>query len=144
MVRALRICRALRLNKITILFPALMLMVLALPARADRDQSCTLKGGNQRAEYHCPVGFDAIVAGEGTDRCDGSCYAKGDRKALSGALTDLFASRYGMHASGESTITLSQQLEKYGSVRFHAGESIPGGFHLDQEVSFKIRPNEPK
>ena len=67
-----------------ILSTALVSLVAAAPTFADRDQTCKLRGGNQRADYHCPEGFDVVVAGELTDRCDGSGYAKGDSKSLFG------------------------------------------------------------
>jgi hypothetical protein len=102
----------------TAIFWVVLLLVMSIPQlRAERDQTCKLKGGNQEAEYHCPNNFDAVVAGEGTDRCDGACYASNNTASLINALRDILARRFGEEIPPAGLMPLARRLQKEGFVR---------------------------
>jgi hypothetical protein len=59
------------------------------------------------ADYHCPDGYDANVAGEGSARCTGACYKKGD---LASFLTAL---QYHARARNASLLVHDSDLDRY-------------------------------
>jgi hypothetical protein len=68
---------------------------LSIIAVAGQHETCIQKGGQHKAHYHCPDGYEAIIAGEGTYECDGECYIKGDKGSLKKGISRLIERRFG-------------------------------------------------
>ncbi len=129
----------------------LIALLMTVSALGERDQTCHLKGGNQQADYHCPEHYDAVVAGEGTDKCDGSCYATKNIGSLSTALSEIINRRFHLKSLPESFTPLARRLEERGSVRIRAGETLfivqtAAGYTLHQtaptDLTLRVRPDE--
>lgn len=70
----------------------------SIHARGGQHETCIQKGGQYKAHYHCPEGYEAIIAGEGTFECDGECYRKGDKQSLKGAVKRIYERYFGHEA----------------------------------------------
>lgn len=115
----------------------IVVTILVSTLRADRDLSCKLKSGGQ-ADYHCPVNFHAVVAGDNTDRCDGSCYANGDAGGLTAALRDIIVRRFKVESTAPLLARWGQQLQQQGLVRIPAGD-LPAGRVSSEDLIVRTR-----
>ena len=86
-------------------------------AQADQERTCILEGREHEAHYHCPNGFEAIVAGENTKKCDGACYQRGNQNSLEMAISMILRSR-GLQISGTEISQIADELEHRGTVTF--------------------------
>lgn len=72
-----------------------VIVFLSAIAVAGQHETCVQKGGQYKAHYHCPDGYEVVIAGEGTLECDGECYRKGDKESLKGAIERIFGRYWG-------------------------------------------------
>ena len=78
--------------RLIIFLIALVTFTLPSSVIADKDGQCNLKNGG-KALYHCPEHYEVIIAGEGTDLCDGECYMNGNKASLENAIYNLVIRR---------------------------------------------------
>lgn len=71
------------------------IVCFSINAMGGQHETCIQKGGEYKAHYHCPDGYEAVIAGEGTLECDGECYRKGDKQSLKGAIKRIYERRFG-------------------------------------------------
>jgi hypothetical protein len=126
---------------------AALLVLSTGTANADRDQTCTLRGGNHQAIYHCPEHYDAVVAGDGTDKCDGSCYESQNIQGLSVALSEIINSRFHTKLQVDSFRPLAQRLLEQGFVRIRTGEPLTDeatAWRFSADLTIRVRPDQPR
>lgn len=92
------------MKRLIIFLMALVTFALPSTVIADKDGHCNLKNGG-KALYHCPEGYEVIIAGEGTDLCDGECYLNGNKASLENAIYNLVIRRsHGTYFQGSKNI----------------------------------------
>lgn len=121
------------------LLGATLLMAWSCIALADQNQTCRLRGGKQQADYHCPDNYDAIVAGEGTDRCDGGCYKRGNISSLSSAVDAIFVRRFGLNLSNKSLQYVTENLQQKGYSEMYPQTYLPSGETIPEAFLLRIR-----
>ena len=80
------------MKRVLIFSVTLAFVVLSSVSLAERDGTCNLKSGGV-AHYHCPDGYDVIIAGDGTDECDGECYKRENKADLERAISFIVGRR---------------------------------------------------